>query len=265
MLAKWLATEPKVLILDAPTVGVDVGARAGIFEIVRSLAEAGMAILLISDEIPEVYFNADRVLHMRGGRLVGKLRAPRDRDRRDRGGGPCLAPARAAAHRGLAGRRHRRSVARCSASPPTPSWTLANLVDLLNISAINLIFAVGLLVVLVAGGIDISFAVAASVVQYLDRDPSTQSAAATGRWASCSPAPFGFALGAINAALIYYFRIISIVVTIATFNLFFGFLMFLTGGVSIYDLPDWWRERMILVESETRERRSRAHACPSRS
>ena len=71
VLAKWLATEPKVLILDAPTVGVDVGAREGIFRIVRGLAEAGMAILLISDEIPEVYFNADRVLHMRGGRIAG--------------------------------------------------------------------------------------------------------------------------------------------------------------------------------------------------
>ena len=59
-----------MLILDAPTVGVDVGAREGIFRIVRDLAEAGMAILLISDEIPEVYFNADRVLHMRDGRIV---------------------------------------------------------------------------------------------------------------------------------------------------------------------------------------------------
>ena len=70
VLAKWLATKPKLLLLDSPTVGVDVGARAGIFAIVHRLAEAGMAILLISDEIPEVYFNADRILHMRNGRLV---------------------------------------------------------------------------------------------------------------------------------------------------------------------------------------------------
>jgi simple sugar transport system ATP-binding protein len=70
VLAKWLATEPKVLILDCPTVGVDVGARAGIFRIVRALAEKGLAILLISDEVPEVYMNADRVLHMAGGRIV---------------------------------------------------------------------------------------------------------------------------------------------------------------------------------------------------
>lgn len=70
VLAKWLATNPRVLILDAPTVGIDVGARAGIFKIISDLAAKGMAILLISDEIPEVYFNADRVLHMRGGRIV---------------------------------------------------------------------------------------------------------------------------------------------------------------------------------------------------
>jgi simple sugar transport system ATP-binding protein len=70
VLAKWLATDPKLLILDSPTAGVDVGARAGIFAIIHRLAQAGMAILLISDEIPEVYFNADRILHMRDGRLV---------------------------------------------------------------------------------------------------------------------------------------------------------------------------------------------------
>ncbi|KKA14804.1 lipase [Sinorhizobium meliloti] len=70
-IAKWLATDPKLLILDSPTVGVDVGARAGIFDIVAKLAESGLAIILISDEVPEVYFNADRVLHMAQGRIVG--------------------------------------------------------------------------------------------------------------------------------------------------------------------------------------------------
>ena len=72
VLAKWLATEPRVLILDSPTVGVDIGARAGIFRIVRELAETGLAILMISDEIPELYHNSDRILHMRDGRLVGE-------------------------------------------------------------------------------------------------------------------------------------------------------------------------------------------------
>ena len=74
VLAKWLATTPRVLILDSPTVGVDVGARAAIFEIVRNLAERGIAILLISDEVPEVFHNADRILHMRSGRIAGEYR-----------------------------------------------------------------------------------------------------------------------------------------------------------------------------------------------
>lgn len=72
VLSKWLATEPRVLLLDCPTVGVDVGARAGIFRIVRQLADKGLAILLVSDEVPEVYLNADRVLHMAGGRITDR-------------------------------------------------------------------------------------------------------------------------------------------------------------------------------------------------
>ena len=72
VLAKWLATEPRLLILDSPTVGVDVGARAGIFRIARRLAGEGLAILLITDEVTEALHNSDRVLHMAGGRLVGE-------------------------------------------------------------------------------------------------------------------------------------------------------------------------------------------------
>jgi simple sugar transport system ATP-binding protein len=53
-------------------VGVDVGARAGIFRIVRRLADQGLAILMISDEVPELHANADRVLHMAGGRIAGE-------------------------------------------------------------------------------------------------------------------------------------------------------------------------------------------------
>ncbi len=70
VLAKWLAIGPKLLILDCPTVGVDVGARDGIYKIVRQLANRGIAILMISDEVTEVFFNCDRILHMAAGRLV---------------------------------------------------------------------------------------------------------------------------------------------------------------------------------------------------
>jgi simple sugar transport system permease protein len=128
--------------------------------------------------------------------------------------------------------------------------TAGNLSSLVNNSAVNVIWAVGLLVVLVAGGIDISFAVAASVVQYLA--VYVFQGVGGGNW------PIGFAaaivlgagLGAINAGLIHYFRIISIVVTIATFNAFFGLLMFFTSGRFIYDLPSWWTARIILWEHQ---------------
>jgi simple sugar transport system ATP-binding protein len=73
VLAKWLATRPKVLILDSPTVGVDIRNKQGIYDVVRQLAERGVTILLISDEVPEVYFNADRILHMRDGRIAGQF------------------------------------------------------------------------------------------------------------------------------------------------------------------------------------------------
>ena len=127
--------------------------------------------------------------------------------------------------------------------------TVGNLVDPVNVNAINVIFAVGLLVVLVTGGIDISFAVAAFGRPIPDRAhlrvPGRGELGLAVRGVDVR-----FRLGAINASLIYYFRIISIVVTIATFSLFFGVLMFLTGGVSIYDLPDWWVSRVDLLEYE---------------
>src|SRR6476619_3384593 len=115
-------------------------------------------------------------------------------------------------------------------------FTVANFFNLLNTSSVNLIFAVGLLVVLIAGGIDISFAGAASVGQY--GVATLLAKLGGGDWISglALGALVGAALGVFNAALIYYFRIISIVVTIATFNIFFGLLMFFTKGVSIYNL-----------------------------
>ena len=75
-LAKWLATAPRLLILDSPTVGVDIGAKDGIYRIVRDLAASGLAVIMISDEVGEVFFNSHRVLIMREGRIVGEY-APR--------------------------------------------------------------------------------------------------------------------------------------------------------------------------------------------
>jgi simple sugar transport system ATP-binding protein len=69
VLAKWLATKPKVFILDGPTIGIDIASKSNIHEIIRSLAEQGIAIVVISDEIPEILHSCNRVLVMREGRL----------------------------------------------------------------------------------------------------------------------------------------------------------------------------------------------------
>lgn len=73
VLAKWLATDPKVFILDGPTIGIDIASKSNIHQIIRALAERGIAIILISDEIPEVLHNCNRLLVMREGRLVREV------------------------------------------------------------------------------------------------------------------------------------------------------------------------------------------------
>jgi L-arabinose transport system ATP-binding protein len=73
VLARWLAREPRVLLLDEPTRGIDVGAKAEIYRLIDELAAAGMAVLFISSELPEVLGMSDRILVMQGGRITGEL------------------------------------------------------------------------------------------------------------------------------------------------------------------------------------------------
>jgi rhamnose transport system ATP-binding protein len=73
VLAKWLAAEPRILLLDEPTHGVDVGTKADVHRTISHLATQGLTILLISSELPEVLGMSDRVLVMREGRLVAEL------------------------------------------------------------------------------------------------------------------------------------------------------------------------------------------------
>lgn len=75
VLARWLALNPKVLLLDEPTRGVDVGAKAELYRIIRSVAREGVGVVVISSELPEVLGICDRILVMREGRLVGELQA----------------------------------------------------------------------------------------------------------------------------------------------------------------------------------------------
>jgi ABC-type sugar transport system ATPase subunit len=75
VLAKWLQTRPRVLVFDEPTRGIDVGAKAGIHDLIRKLAREGVAVLMISPELPELIGMSDRILVMREGSLAGELPA----------------------------------------------------------------------------------------------------------------------------------------------------------------------------------------------
>jgi ABC-type sugar transport system ATPase subunit len=73
VVGKWLATRPRVLIVDEPTRGIDVGAKAEIHRLLSELAQQGLAILMISSELPEILGMSDRILVMREGRLVAEF------------------------------------------------------------------------------------------------------------------------------------------------------------------------------------------------
>ena len=75
VVAKWLATNPKVLIVDEPTNGIDVGAKTEIHHLLRELADEGMAVIMVSSELPEILSISDRVLVMRRGRINGEFNA----------------------------------------------------------------------------------------------------------------------------------------------------------------------------------------------
>jgi rhamnose transport system ATP-binding protein len=73
VIAKWLATEPRLLVIDEPTRGIDVGTKAEVHRLISELAGQGLAILMISSELPEVLGMADRVLVVSEGRLTADL------------------------------------------------------------------------------------------------------------------------------------------------------------------------------------------------
>lgn len=75
ILARWLLTEPEVLLLDEPTRGIDVGAKYEIYQLIMDLAKQGKTIIMVSSEMPELLGVCDRIMVMSGGRLSGVVDA----------------------------------------------------------------------------------------------------------------------------------------------------------------------------------------------
>jgi ribose transport system ATP-binding protein len=73
IVARWLALKPKVLIFIEPTRGIDVDAKASIYHLMRDLARAGTAVMMVSSDLPEILGASDRIVVMREGRIVGQF------------------------------------------------------------------------------------------------------------------------------------------------------------------------------------------------
>lgn len=72
-IAKWLVTDPKIMILDAPTIGVDIANKEGIFQIIKSLSQQGISVIFVTDEVEEAYYNSHRILIMKKGKIINEL------------------------------------------------------------------------------------------------------------------------------------------------------------------------------------------------
>jgi len=266
-LARWLAASPTVLILDEPTQGVDVGAKAEIHRLMGDLAERGLAILLISSELPEVLGMSDRVAVLRNGRIVGVL--DRSEATAERvlslalGHGDAAsaappapgndatpaAPATGGAGARPAARRPRRAGPRRELSLSlalggllgllalrAPAFfSTANLVDLVTGNAPALVAAVGMTLVILTRQIDVSvgsqFAICGVVAGLLAKAGLPIALAALGAVGA------GAAMGALNGSLVGILGLPSIVVTLATMVVLREGLRWATEGVWVEGLP----------------------------
>ncbi len=265
LLGRWIRTAPKVLLLEEPTQGVDVGAKREIHGIVTALARRGVSILLVSSELPELMALAHRIGVMRQGRLVAerdarntseeellRLSLP-ERQAADVAAGPAVRREGTSWWRGLArgwARRREASLATfivglavvfAATVPSFATWP--NLRDVMLSNAILLVGALGMTVVIIAGGIDISVgailglaATAAGMADAAGWSAGAIAAAALG---------VGAALGAGNGALSVLGKVHPIVITLGTLSIFRGAIILLTGGRMLINLSEevtWLRD-----------------------
>ena len=73
MLARWLALRPKILIVDEPTRGIDIGSKVEVHNLLIDMAKSGIAVIVISSELPEILAVSDRIVTMREGRVTGEI------------------------------------------------------------------------------------------------------------------------------------------------------------------------------------------------
>lgn len=266
VLGRWLLTNPKVLILDEPTRGVDVAAKREIHRLIRGLADQGLAVVLISSELEEVIGHSDRVLVFRAGRIVADIeaasarapdiarvalpQAPEETNARSPGQATTANPNRpraegkswgSGAWRGELGLLAVIVALGVAIAVSTRGRFLEadSLVGVLQSATTRTLLALGSAAVIMAGAIDISIgslvglsAAAGGVVMTSGIEGSR--AVTLGVLAALA---VGLGGGLINAGLALAGNIHPIVVTLGTLTVYRGLMISLTGGNVLTDLP----------------------------
>jgi rhamnose transport system ATP-binding protein len=255
VLGRWLTCDPAVLILDEPTRGVDVGAKAEIHALLRRLVEAGRAVILISSDLPEVLANSDRLGVFRNGRLVALHGAgaaspeqvaaealptgPEGKQCPDR------TEAKNTLSGGLAGLRELGLLAAALllvaalALNTETFWQPITLRDVGANTALLALCGLGAGLVILTGAIDISFgsimALSAATAGWLMQAGWPPAAAVLLGLAA------GTAAGALNAGLVLAGNVNPIVVTLGTLSVYRGLTLLLIGRRAIHDVPASFR------------------------
>ena len=270
VLSKWLATQPRVLILDEPTQGIDVRSKAEVHAMIADLAKQGIAILLISSEMPELLGMCDRIVVFREGRVTAELPRALASQEAVLTAATDTAPVAAPTAQAAA------SEASASAAFPDESPNVARpprflgrelglvaavIAVLIPVSIINprvfspsnmtalsmdaallMIVAAGQMLVLLTRNIDLSIASVIGLAAYMSADalhlyPSIGVAGALG--VACL---VGLACGLFNGVIVTFGGVPAIVVTLGTLALYRGLCSILTGGkqISADDVPIAW-------------------------
>lgn len=250
---RWQSTQPRVLLLDEPTRGVDVGAKAEIHRLIDGLANSGTAVVLISSDLPEVMAMSDRVATLSEGRLTGVF-DPRTDSEADVAAAAVPRSVPEAGHGGfeeslaLRAARFREGgllvfIAAIALGmalwKPEQFATTKNALDVLTFAAIPAIMAQGAMLIICAGGIDIS------VGSMMGLAGAVAALAATSGWPPlvCLALAMSIACGlsVMNGSISLAARIHPIIVTLAGLSIYRGVMTLVTGGKEVVNLPPAYR------------------------
>ncbi len=261
-LSKWLLTQPEILILDEPTRGIDVGAKAEVYHLMNELAAQGMAILMISSELPEILAMSDRILVMREGRITSefdrevatqeKVMSAATRAVRSSDSAPHATEAEnvlpaSNSSFGMFLAKFREvgilvflGLVFAAATIKSHRFLeIANLRNILLDLPLLMITAMGMTMVIISRNIDVSvgsiIGLSGIMVGMLFKSHPEMAVPP----ALLIGAGIGLVLGSINGSLVTWMRVPSIIATLATMSIFRGLVFIVSGGrqVDSNDLP----------------------------